>query len=117
MAAICDLPMCMAILYTKSSRLKTLESQLQPKLNDSAIVGAHDLAESRACRNTRNTKIRMIQRVEELASQLSGEALCKRESLREIEVQVYVSRTAYNAHSGISKNLIRNEPDLSWCRA
>src|ERR1044071_3959809 len=89
--------------------LHWLKPQLQCKLNDPRIQRVHDLSEARADGHSRNTEVRMVQRIEELCPELRGDPLDDREFLREIEVQVGVPRPSQNADPGVSKNRVRDE--------
>src|SRR5690349_11126028 len=71
-----------------SLRAATSEPQFQRELNDTRVIGADDLAESRPERHARNAEVGVVQRVEELRAELSRQTFVDREVLRQVEVEV-----------------------------
>src|SRR5688572_8105664 len=99
-----------------AAKVSVSEAKLQAKLNNEGIVSPENLPEPSSCGDSWNAKIRVIQRIEELAAELRREAIGESEGLGQIEVQVHIIGASNHADAGIAKDLVRHEADLPGVR-
>src|SRR5213593_2229259 len=90
--------------------LHDLESEIEfePELNDPAVRRRKNFAEGRGLSaDIGRTKIRMIESIEELGSELEVTILIDLDVLRNREVEIRETRTAHDPHASIPKRLRR----------
>src|SRR5262249_54282964 len=76
-----------------------LKAYLKCELDDARIRGTDHLAESRAQCHARQTKVRVVESVEELGAKLRRDALGDWKSLRQVEIKIHQSRASNDSDS------------------